>query len=662
MTKYIASLVGLILLFVAATLLQPSHLSAVTASFNKTVRVVDSVGNVLGGVASGTTASYNETVQVVDATGHVLNSFGAANSGIGGTVASTPGTDNVVNVLNYGAKGDGQFFVNGAMDNNSTFNLTDTTNAPFLSTDCTAGTGCTGTVNKIICVDGAGAAGVETCGVINAFTSSSVVGLSFKNTSGGAISSKEYRYATDDSTAIANAIAALTLGGEVWFPVGRYGLASAVSIPTNVGINLVGAGNRNYLTYTGNSLSKIGTTLMCLTKALGTGFIRFEGVSGTSVQGEHDSIQDMAFVAGAGVHYDGCGSHGITVLNWADLEMDRVQVDGFAGAGVYNDLLGSTNNDFTSSIFIHNSVIAENVTGIQIGTGTFSGFLQNIGVYDTHIQYNQHWGVYMQAPGVRVTDWINNVIQHNDNANNTSYGDVRIDAETAPQGCMWMGNYIESDHTNENAISYATGFGAGPYVGCSFLNNYILGVGTPTNGVTLGGTGNGNAINGITFANNTITGFTNALVNDNLVNSQQYGNKGFAGASTGPAQAAIWSGSTASVLATTKDYISFGEDPGVTAIATQANAQNAMPFAGSVSNLQCKVTTAAGATGDSFAVEKNGSATTLTCTVTNTNTSCSDTTDHPTFATSDLLDIVVNSAATNTNATGVASCGFMVNG
>lgn len=47
----------------------------VTASYNSTVRIVNSAGNVLGGVASATTALYNQTVRVVDSTGHVLDSF-----------------------------------------------------------------------------------------------------------------------------------------------------------------------------------------------------------------------------------------------------------------------------------------------------------------------------------------------------------------------------------------------------------------------------------------------------------------------------------------------------------------------------------------------------------------------------------------------------------
>lgn len=51
------------------------QIGAITALYNTTVRIVDSAGNVLGGVASATTANYNSTVRVVDSTGHVLDSL-----------------------------------------------------------------------------------------------------------------------------------------------------------------------------------------------------------------------------------------------------------------------------------------------------------------------------------------------------------------------------------------------------------------------------------------------------------------------------------------------------------------------------------------------------------------------------------------------------------
>jgi hypothetical protein len=66
-------------------------LQAVTASYNSTVRIVDSAGNVINGVASAVTANYNSTVRVVDSTGHVIDSFGGGSgptSGVAVTLSS----------------------------------------------------------------------------------------------------------------------------------------------------------------------------------------------------------------------------------------------------------------------------------------------------------------------------------------------------------------------------------------------------------------------------------------------------------------------------------------------------------------------------------------------------------------------------------------------
>lgn len=124
----------------------------------------------------------------------------------------------------------------------------------------------------------------------------------------------------------------------------------------------------------------------------------------------------------------------------------------------------------------------------------------------------------------------------------------------------------------------------------------------------------------------------------------------------------MWSGTSATITSSSTDYIAYGENPGISVISAQANAQNLAPFAGTLGNLTCQVTTACQAGGVAFTVEDNGSPTTLTCTCTNSTTpTCSDTTHFPTTSAGHLLDVkVVNSNAAN--ATGVVSCGFTING
>lgn len=63
-----------------------SIVSGVTP-YNMTIRIVDSAGNVVNGVASATTALYNQTVRVVDSSGNVIDSFGG---GAGGSHVTAP--------------------------------------------------------------------------------------------------------------------------------------------------------------------------------------------------------------------------------------------------------------------------------------------------------------------------------------------------------------------------------------------------------------------------------------------------------------------------------------------------------------------------------------------------------------------------------------------
>ncbi len=128
-------------------------------------------------------------------------------------------------------------------------------------------------------------------------------------------------------------------------------------------------------------------------------------------------------------------------------------------------------------------------------------------------------------------------------------------------------------------------------------------------------------------------------------------------------------GTTASIAATTTDFIACGDDAAVALLTTEANAQQMIPTACAVSNLQVTLTTAANANKPVITVDKNAVGTTLTCTVNDalgedTTTHCADTTH--TFTTTgaagakDLLSIKVANPA-GANATGVMQVAFNLN-
>lgn len=80
--------------------------------------------------------------------------------------------------------------------------------------------------------------------------------------------------------------------------------------------------------------------------------------------------------------------------------------------------------------------------------------------------------------------------------------------------------------------------------------------------------------------------------------------------------------------------------------ANEGDVEQAMPVAGTVSNLFVRLNAAPGTGGDAatdsftFTVRKNQTGTSITCTITGTtDTTCSDTTNSETFAQGDLISI-----------------------
>lgn len=87
------------------------------------------------------------------------------------------GSAYIINMKQNGAVGDARGYINGVMTSGSP-TLTDSTNSPFLSTDCAGPTnGCTGTVNKNISIDGAGASGAPLSTTIVGYANASTVTL-----------------------------------------------------------------------------------------------------------------------------------------------------------------------------------------------------------------------------------------------------------------------------------------------------------------------------------------------------------------------------------------------------------------------------------------------------------------------------------------------------
>jgi len=127
------------------------------------------------------------------------------------------------------------------------------------------------------------------------------------------------------------------------------------------------------------------------------------------------------------------------------------------------------------------------------------------------------------------------------------------------------------------------------------------------------------------------------------------GNTGPAGA-TGPAggvTAIVLGGMAKDIDKTTNRYFSiFWAD---TAIASESFSRQVLPVGGAVSKLNVGLSAAAGPANTSYTITvlKNGTATDLGCTITSTETSCTDGADSVTFAAGDEISLEAAPSATD---------------
>jgi hypothetical protein len=83
---------------------------------------------------------------------------------------------------------------------------------------------------------------------------------------------------------------------------------------------------------------------------------------------------------------------------------------------------------------------------------------------------------------------------------------------------------------------------------------------------------------------------------------------------------------------------------------TETVVQTSMPRAGTLSNFFVKLEGTPGGTGFVYTVDKNGGATSITCTVAAAGTTCSDTTHSVSFVQGDLISVHANKNGGNTTA------------
>jgi hypothetical protein len=179
-----------------------------------------------GGLSTNNTWTGTNTFNAEVIVPTPVNSTDAATKAYVDSHAGTNAYTFDVTSASYGAKGDGQFVLDGAMSSASA--VLTSASGKFVSTD----------VGKVIMVKGAGATGVQTLvTTIASYQSATQVTLTLANASGGAVSGALVMWATDDTAAIQAAVnAALTYAtahgsAVVSVPIGSglfYGIGGAL--------------------------------------------------------------------------------------------------------------------------------------------------------------------------------------------------------------------------------------------------------------------------------------------------------------------------------------------------------------------------------------------------------------------------------------------------
>ncbi|HET9304864.1 MAG TPA: hypothetical protein VFO46_02445 [Candidatus Sulfotelmatobacter sp.] len=331
-------------------------------------------------------------------------------------------------------------------------------------------------VGKLICVDGAASGPTEACGTITAFTDAHTINTSFVNAS-GAISSKEFVYATNDDTAIASAVTA-ACGSLLFFPKGVYGATAQITPCTTRSLSIVGAGagvtdykcNNAGICNTSTSYGATpATALIWLTKtsAATAGIYFGNGIAATSaaeaaVWPHTWTVAQIGIQAGVGFNRDGGSSTMAGIYdNQIRLFLDNVFVRGFGGDCIA--IAGS----WTATV--RNSLANQcNGNGLDAFPSA-GGAGQNLLVESSEFSSNGLAGI--KIDNMPPTTLLNNLVQWNNNItpgtgyeiaipnqNRTFIEGTWIEASGVGHVIQQVGNVLEMNNnsTNNYHVSYAT--------------------------------------------------------------------------------------------------------------------------------------------------------------------------------------------------------------
>lgn len=262
-----------------------------------------------------------------------------------------------------------------------------------------------GDAGKLLCIGGLPASTIsgttveEGCGYVgNEVSSSEILPIGFANIT-GAQQRSEYRYASDDTTAIQSAIN--TAPATIYVPKGNYGLSGSLTFPANTPCVFqgIGAGSTfDFNTHTGQTANygsadnqNLGSSLWFLTKKLTGAAVQFTSTTQSDGSSAY-AVSNIGLYGGAGKSFAGGGSDGIRITNWNNLTLDHVFVQNFAGNGIYLDTSSITGAQYAENIYLLSDYVDWNgKNGVLIGTN--SGYIEGNTIQNSVLANNELAGL-----------------------------------------------------------------------------------------------------------------------------------------------------------------------------------------------------------------------------------------------------------------------------
>lgn len=367
----------------------------------------------------------------------------------------------------------------------------------------------------------------QICGTIISYNSATSVNVGINTLQN--LSSLQFSYGTDDSTAFTNMLTACSpLGCSINLGSKQYALTSSLTLPANIPIRISGAASgvsntaNNFINSSAVANANNGTRLVEFNQNLTAPPLSVTGSAGVTSDTGADTVEHLSLIGGAGLSMDFGSQNGLAILNWQSATLSDVFVFNFNGYGInIAELSGGTGANYIENINLINVFTSyNNLGGIVIGTGSSDTFLESVNLNGVITEANGGPGLAIKALGLYGIGIQNSVFQWNNR--NASGTEISVVGSAKVVGGFIANSYFEVDNVLGSQSTAVINNAAGA-LGLAFGSNLYFPASTYTP-ITFSAAGT--AIPACSSAN--FTSHVQALTSDSVtcVNGTTYASGG----------------------------------------------------------------------------------------------------------------------------------------